>query len=88
MIAYKGPGFYKWSGERVCSLHPESMIAFIDNDIDKYVLIEDSSDYKMLEEDIQIEEENARLDEEEQQRRDEKNELYGPRKQYQLDLGS
>ena len=84
-MAYKGPGFYKWSGERVCSLHPESMIEFIDNAIDEYVLIEGASDYKVLEEDNLIEAENARLDEEEQQRRDEKNELYGPRKAYHLE---
>ena len=84
-MPYKGPGFYNWSGERVCSLHPESMIEYLDYQVDYIVLVEDSSEYEMLEEDKRIEAENARLDAEEQQRRDEKNELYGPRKAYHLE---
>ena len=73
-MPYKGPGFYNGLGERVCSFHPESMMEFIDNTLDGYVLVENTEDFEDLKEDII-----------EQTRRDLKNELYGPRKQYHLD---
>ena len=71
-MAYKGPGFYNELGERVCSLHSESMKYFIDQQ--GYALIEVVEEYEHLKEDII-----------EQTRRDLKNELYGPRKAYHLD---
>ena len=77
-VEYKGPGFYNESGERVCSFHPESMMEFIDMAIEGYWPVQNSEDYKHMKEDL--------LEEEvEQQRRDEKNELYGPRKAYHLE---
>ena len=72
MMPYKGPGFYNELGERVCSLHPESMQAFIDSQ--GFAHVQNSEEYKFLEDDVI-----------EQARRDLKNGLYGPRKQYQLD---
>tara|TARA_B100001971_G_C18184166_1_gene534568 strand:- start:367 stop:600 length:234 start_codon:yes stop_codon:yes gene_type:complete len=74
-MPYKGPGFYNESGERVCSFHPESMMEFIDMAIDGYWPIHASEDYEEMKECIV-----------EEIRRDEKNELYGPRKAYQLDF--
>lgn len=71
-MPYKGPGFYNKYGERVCSFHPDSMKAFIDSR--GFALIENTEEYEYLEENVI-----------EQARRDLKNELYGPRKQYQLD---
>ena len=74
MIAYKGPGFYNDLGERVCSFHPASMMEFIEDAIEGYDKIEGPEDY-----------ENLREEALEQARRDEKNELYGPRKAYHLE---
>ena len=71
-MPYKGPGFYNQYGERVCSFHPDSMKAFIDSQ--GFALVENTEEYEHLEEDVI-----------EQARRDLKNELYGPRKQYHLD---
>ena len=76
-IEYKGPGFYNELGERVCSFHPESMMEFIDMAIDGYWPIQGSEDYEHMKEYVKEETD-------EQKRRDEKNELYGPRKAYQL----
>ena len=70
-MPYKGPGFYNELGERVCSLHSESMQTFIDSQ--GFAHVQDSEEWEHLKEDII-----------EQTRRDLKNELYGPRKQYQL----
>ena len=71
-MPYKGPGFYNESGERVCSFHPQSMTEYLSN-----------LGFKMVEDMDDFDSEEA----EEQQRRDEKNELYGPRKEYQLKWG-
>ena len=68
-MPYKGPGFYNELGERVCSFHPQSMTEYLSN-----------LGFKMVEDMDDFDSEEA----EEQQRRDEKNELYGPRKEYQL----
>jgi len=70
-IEYRGPGFYNQYGERVCSFDSESMEEFIDSQ--GYAHIIDSTEYEHLKDDIV-----------EQERRDYKNELYGPRKAYQL----
>ena len=40
-MAYKGPGFYNELGERVCSLHSESMMEFIDDQDSTDVLKEE-----------------------------------------------
>lgn len=74
-MPYKGPGFYNELGERVCSFHPESMMEFIDMAIDGYWPIHASEEYEDMKEEIV-----------EEIRRDEKHELYGPRKAYQLSL--
>ena len=71
-MPYKGPGFYNESGERVCSFHPQSMTEYLSN-----------LGFKMVEDMDDFDSEEA----EEQQRRDEKNELYGPRKEYKLKWG-
>ena len=71
-MPYKGPGFYNEYGERVCSFHPQSMIEYLSNL--GFKMVEDMDDFNSE-------------DAEEQQRRDEKNELYGPRKEYQLKWG-
>jgi hypothetical protein len=71
-MPYKGPGFYNELGERVCSFHPQSMTEYLSN-----------LGFKMVEDMDDFDSEEA----EEQQRRDEKNELYGPRKEYQLKWG-
>ena len=71
-MSYKGPGFYNEYGERVCSFHPQSMIEYLSNL--GFKMVEDMDDFNSE-------------DAEEQQRRDEKNELYGPRKEYQLKWG-
>ena len=71
-MPYKGPGFYNELGERVCSFHPQSMTEYLSN-----------LGFKMVEDMNDFDSEEA----EEQQRRDEKNELYGPRKEYQLKWG-
>jgi hypothetical protein len=71
-MSYKGPGFYNELGERVCSLHPESMQTFIDSQ--GFAHVQNSKEYEFLEDDVV-----------EQARRDVKNELYGPRKSYHLD---
>jgi len=68
-MTYKGPGFYNEYGERVCSFHPQSMIEYLSNL--GFKMVEDTDDFNSEEV-------------EEQQRRDEKNELYGPRKEFQL----
>ena len=73
-MPYKGPGFYNELGERVCSFHPQSMTEYLSN-----------LGFKMVEDMDYFDSEEA----EEQQRRDEKNELYGPeeyspRKRFQL----
>ena len=73
-MPYKGPGFYNELGERVCSFHPQSMTEYLSN-----------LGFKMVEDMDDFDSEEA----EEQQRRDEKNELYGPeeyspRKRFQL----
>ena len=71
-MPYKGPGFYNELGERVCAFHPQSMTEYLSN-----------LGFKMVEDMDDFDSEEA----EEQQRRDEKNELYGPRKEYQLKWG-
>ena len=71
-MPYKGPGFYDDDGVRVCSFHPQSMTEYLSN-----------LGFKMVEDMDDFDSEEA----EEQQRRDEKNELYGPRKEYQLKWG-
>ena len=71
-MPYKGPGFYDEDGGRVCSFHPQSMTEYLSN-----------LGFKMVEDMDDFDSEEA----EEQQRRDEKNELYGPRKEYQLKWG-
>ena len=71
-MPYKGPGFYNELGERVCSFHPQSMTEYLSNL--GFKMVEDMDDFNSE-------------DAEEQQRRDEKNELYGPRKEYQLKWG-
>jgi len=71
-MPYKGPGFYNECGERVCSFHPQSMIEYLSNL--GFKMVEDTDDFNSEEV-------------EEQQRRDEKNELYGPRKEFQLKWG-
>jgi len=71
-MPYKGPGFYNEHGERVCSLHPESMQTFIDSQ--GFAHVQNSEEYEFLEDDVI-----------EQARRDLKNELYGPRKAYHLE---
>ena len=71
-MPYKGTGFYNELGERVCSFHPQSMTEYLSN-----------LGFKMVEDMDDFDSEEA----EEQQRRDEKNELYGPRKEYQLKWG-
>ncbi len=71
-MPYKGPGFYDEDGVRVCSFHPQSMTEYLSN-----------LGFKMVEDMDDFDSEEA----EEQQRRDEKNELYGPRKEYQLKWG-
>ena len=68
-MPYKGPGFYNELGERVCSFHPQSMTEYLSN-----------LGFKMVEDMDDFDSEEA----EEQQRRDEMNELYGPRKAYHL----
>ena len=78
-MSYKGPGFYNEYGERVCSFHPQSMIEYLSNL--GFKMVEDMDDFDLIEVVLgDFESEEA----EEQQRRDEKNELYGPRKAYQL----
>ena len=71
-MPYKGPGFYDEDGVRVCSFHPQSMTEYLSN-----------LGFKMVEDMDDFDSEEA----EEQQRRDEKNELYGQRKEYQLKWG-
>ena len=71
-MPYKGPGFYDEDGVRVCSFHPQSMTEYLSN-----------LGFKMVDDMDDFDSEDA----EEQQRRDEKNELYGPRKEYQLKWG-
>ena len=71
-MPYIGPCFYNELGERVCSFHPQSMTEYLSN-----------LGFKMVEDMDDFDSEEA----EEQQRRDEKNELYGPRKEYQLKWG-
>ena len=71
-MPYKGPGFYNELGERVCSFHPQSMTEYLSNL--GFKMVEDTDDFNSEEV-------------EEQQRRDEKNELYGPRKEFQLKWG-
>ena len=71
-MPYKGPGFYDEDGVRVCSFHPQSMTEYLSNL--GFKMVEDTDDFNSEEV-------------EEQQRRDEKNELYGPRKEYQLKWG-
>ena len=71
-MPYKGPGFYDEDGVRVCSFHPQSMTEYLSNL--GFNMVEDMDDFDSEEA-------------EEQQRRDEKNELYGPRKEYQLKWG-
>ena len=71
-MPYKGPGFYDEDGVRVCSFHPQSMTEYLSN-----------LGFKMVEDMDDFDSEEA----EEQQRRAEKNELYGPRKEYQLKWG-
>ena len=71
-MPYKGPGFYDEDGVRVCSFHPQSMTEYLSN-----------LGFKMVEDMDDFDSEDA----EEQQLRDEKNELYGPRKEYQLKWG-
>ena len=75
-MPYKGPGFYNEYGERVCSFHPQSMIEYLSNL--GFKMVEDTDDFNSDEIETAIE------IAEEQQRRDEKNELYGPRKEFQL----
>ena len=78
-MPYKGPGFYNEYGERVCSFHPQSMIEYLSNL--GFKMVEDTDDFNSDEIETAIE------IAEEQQRRDEKNELYGPRKEFQLKWG-
>ena len=73
-MPYKGPGFYNEYGERVCSFHPQSMTEYLSNL--GFKMVEDTEEYEHLEDDVI-----------EQARRDLKNELYGPRKEYQLKWG-
>ena len=52
-VEYKGPGFYNWGGEKVCSFDPASMKEFIEDAIEGYVSIKDAIDYQHLEEEAE-----------------------------------
>ena len=44
-LVYEGPGIYNDAGQRVCSLHPESMQEFILKQGD-YILIETTDEFE------------------------------------------
>ena len=84
-MSYKGPGFYNEYGERVCSFHPDSMTAYLSNL--GFKMIEGMDEFLSFQKEQGNElwfAGSIEAEIEEQQRRDEKNELYGPRKAYQL----
>ena len=90
-MPYKGPGFYDEDGVRVCSFHPQSMTEYLSNL--GFKMVEDMDEFLSFRKEQGDElwfAGSIEAELEEQQRRDEKNELYGPeeyspRKRFQLD---
>ena len=75
-MPYKGPGFYDEDGVRVCSFHPQSMTEYLSNL--GFKMVEDMDEFLSFRKEQGDELWFAGSIEAEQQRRDEKNELYGP----------